>query len=228
MDNWKATCIASSIEVLITHPLDYVRTTRQISNKHYAFDIKHAYRGVVPRLVGVIPMRLAFWQTQYAALKATQSPVFAGIAAGICQSAVEIPFEVWKTRQMEDSRQKNNKNNNSSVVRSALRGAHYHVLRNAGFAVIVAAGHSINKQSHDDDDDKWRNIGVMSAAAIVGAVLTQPLDTLKSRAQSSMKRSQIRAIRLKTSMAGLVPRCTQCVTAITIAATTFEHYDKSV
>ncbi len=73
MDKYYAGAISGVIEVILTHPLDYVKTKRQEYKQNnlslkifyrnlYNGNLKNLYTGVFSRLLGVIPMRLTFWE----------------------------------------------------------------------------------------------------------------------------------------------------------------------
>ena len=72
MEKYYAGAISGIIEVVLTHPLDFIKTKRQeyIQNnlnmnnfykKVYGGNISNLYSGIFSRLIGIIPMRLSFW-----------------------------------------------------------------------------------------------------------------------------------------------------------------------
>lgn len=64
--------LSGIIEVIITHPLDYIKTKEHeyvqkgITNKDFYNNIIkknpiNLYQGITPRLIGILPMRCVFW-----------------------------------------------------------------------------------------------------------------------------------------------------------------------
>ena len=58
----KASVISGIAEVVATHPIDYWKTVVQ-SNKSKSLFKQNPYRGVGVRLLGVVPLRVTFWNT---------------------------------------------------------------------------------------------------------------------------------------------------------------------
>lgn len=67
--------LSGIVEVLITHPLDYIKIKKQeyIQNKIpinnfyktiYNGNIWNFYTGIISRLIGIVPMRVVFWGVQ--------------------------------------------------------------------------------------------------------------------------------------------------------------------
>lgn len=193
-------------EILLTQPLDYWRTAKQLG---HAPKIENVMRGMYTRLVGVLPMRAVFWGAQMHVLDACNgmayAPVFAGLAAASAQTIMEVPFEVFKVRRMES----NVKIPLLKTLQECIKGSQWHFARNAGFAVAIATG----KHMVDGVSSPSERLGTIAAATIVGTVLTQPFDTMKTRAQSKNGH----AIR-GAWMHGVGLRSAQCTLAMVLGA----------
>ena len=62
--NIKASIISGICEVILTHPIDYVKTIVQNKSKLQFKDlIKGSYKGLSSRLIGIVHMRILFWNS---------------------------------------------------------------------------------------------------------------------------------------------------------------------
>jgi len=98
------------------------------------------------------------------------SPILAGALAGICQSIVDVPIECGKILKMTGGK---------VAFGNMFNGVFFNTARNAGFAAGVCAGR--------EWCGGWHGAAI---GAVVGSVLTHPLDTLKSRAQGTIRHSK--------------------------------------
>ena len=143
------------LEVLVTHPFDSYKTHAQVKTSVPW----RPFAGVVPRLVGVVPMRVLFWGT-LGSMK-EYHPLLAGAATGTLQTLVDAPIENKKI---------------STIMQTTFkpyRGMLPHCARNVGFACAVAATFPL---------------GYGPLGAMVGTTLTHPFDTLKTAEQSGLPR----------------------------------------
>lgn len=197
---------AAVLEVLATQPLEYYRVRRQMNMRT---QWQHVYRGAGTRLLGVVPTRTAFWGVQQAALQADVAPwkkiLIGGLASSAVQTAIELPFEHVKTRQMEKA---------AKLTENIAKGAPFHFARNAGFAVCVAAGRCATQ----GEADETQALGIVGATAVAVA-LTQPLDVLKTANQSSAQGVKVHL------MTGLMPRMLQCCVAMSIGAASIRAFE---
>ena len=168
-----AASISALAEVLCTHPIDSAKTRMQTGHS-LTRPLSWIYKGVGYRLCGVIPMRIVFWQTMDISRSYLPSPILAGAVAGICQSIVDVPIECGKILKMTGGK---------VAFGNMFNGAFLNTARNAGFAAGVCAGR------------EWYG-GWYGAAlgAVVGSILTHPLDTLKSRAQGTIRNSNCHSL----------------------------------
>lgn len=120
--------LSGIVEACSTHPLDRVKTEMQrlALEKHprptlptavrsiYSsanHSVRGFYHGLLPRLVGIVPMRLTYWGTLHSLNDATSARedlrgnvfvqyMLPGMVAGAVQSIVDNPIEVMKTKLM--------------------------------------------------------------------------------------------------------------------------------
>jgi hypothetical protein len=195
--------LSGIIEVIATHPLDYVKTKKQeyvqknVSNgnfyKHLIKENKfNFYRGVIPRILGVIPMRFTFWGVQdnsykYINKKYNISNLHCGILAGsiggMCQTVIDNPIELLKIKAMTNQKVKL-----SSLINN--RGFMATLCRNVGFAICVSSVSFNNKKR--TDISKFIH---SACGGVMGSVLTQPIDYVKTQQQRSKdSRSTLRIL----------------------------------
>ena len=94
-------------EVLVTHPLDVIKTKKQIKQ---TVQTKDLYKGIFPRLLGCIPMRIVFWSSQYRIEKLLQRHqiqssynfLFVSMGTSFCQTLVDNPIENLKIKQIQN------------------------------------------------------------------------------------------------------------------------------
>lgn len=172
----KASMVSGVIEVLATHPLDYMKTVMQkcdVNQRNALMSefYQKPYKGVSSRLVGIVPMRVLFWNSITYFKELGYSPVLAGMATAIVQTTVDYPIEQIKTQAML-------KNNTNILMAfrqpSILQGCSCNLGRNMGFAV------ALNLAIDGHDGSYYHG----ALGGFLGAVLTHPLDSLKTWYQS--------------------------------------------
>lgn len=202
MDDLKYKIIAGSFsglcEVLITHPLDYIKTLLQYNNNKISCKTYNFYRGITPRIFGVVPMRTIFWTTLEGSkyylpdnIKDTDRLILSGLFAGIAQSAIDVPIENMKIQRMI--------RNNKFCDINLYNGSSVTITRNVGFAIIL------NLFLHLGNDHSNKSIDFFRAGvgAVVASIITQPLDYFKTQIQSN---KTIYDIRLKALFSGYLTR----------------------
>ena len=108
-------------------------------------------------------------------------PITTGMIAGSAKTIVDCPVENFKTAKVLGTKAK------------PFRGLFVHTLRNIGFAISVAAGLQYD---------------MAPIGAVLGCIVTQPLDSIKTRIQSGLVQRSV--------FAGLVPRTAQAFIAMSI------------
>ena len=236
MDTLKCNIVAGSIsglcEVLLTHPLDLFKTQAQYHNiRNPVFNTAYfaaysrfndLYVGIRPRILGVVPMRTVFWTTLETTkyilpqdLDPTRKYVIAGLFAGITQSFVDTPIENLKVKQIT---------NDISDYRKVrlFNGFGVTMLRNMGFAVVL----NVCIHTHNDHSDKRVDFIRAGLGAVLGSILTQPLDYIKTQIQAEQYPSAphiIHNVSLKTLFTGYITRATMGFINIGIGYTVFSQ-----
>lgn len=169
----KSSVISGIIEVFTTHPLDYAKTLIQNKNKNITLDqfLKNPYKGVSSRLIGVIPMRVLFWNSITYFKENGYNPISSGILTASIQTIVDYPIEQIKIQKMINNSSVKNAFINSNIY----KGFSITLCRNIGFAVIL------NKVIDKKDGSYYHG----AIGGFAGAVLTHPLDSLKTWYQSN-------------------------------------------
>lgn len=169
----KSSIISGIIEVVSTHPLDYAKTLLQNKNNTVTIQqfLKNPYKGVSSRVIGIIPMRMLFWNSITFFKENGYKPISAGILTASIQTLVDYPIEQIKIQKMI---------NNSSIKNAFLNSNIYTgfsltLTRNIGFAVVL------NKVIDGKDGSYYHG----AIGGFAGAVLTHPLDSLKTWYQSN-------------------------------------------
>ena len=197
--------ISGIVEVLLTHPLDRIKTKMQelsLENKNshfknatkaiyyengkpYIGEIKNFYLGVVPRIAGVIPMRLVYWSTMVKMTKVVKNQhvviayVVPGLVAGSVQTLLDNPIEVTKIQLMtKGSKMPTNLNVMSITgIKNLYAGFSSTIIRNSIFAVCVS---STVKKFGQKKENKF---AAGAVGGFVGSLLSHPFDVTKTELQ---------------------------------------------
>ena len=217
-------CIGGALGVTFIYPIDLVKTRLQNQRTdHYTglFDcLRKTYKteGFL-RLYKGCPMNAALMAPE-TAVKMTVNDfcrrklskddgsisisrqIFAGAAAGTCQSAVSIPMELIKIQLQDQGRTKqftspgvspSHHPSSLSVIKEILKtggffslfkGGFPTILRNISFAIIyfpLFANINKSPQSY------WWTLSTGFVAASTSAAITTPLDVVKTRIQTLKK-----------------------------------------
>lgn len=188
--------IAGIVEVTLTHPIDLMKTKIQefeqtkgklrTNMNHLFYDYKKLYRGYLPRVIGIFPMRLTYWGCQSYALNklsnhgitGIESNIIAGIFAGSIQTIIDNPIELIKTRMMT-----NNKLSAFDIIKDRkFPGFTPTLFRNTIFASCVCAS-----LYYKSDTNHAKNFMLGATGGFIGSILTQPFDYIKTEFQRSKK-----------------------------------------
>ena len=218
MDDLKYNIIAGSIsglcEVLITHPLDYIKTQLQYNNNNKFLPKSYnLYRGITPRIFGVVPMRTIFWTTLESSkyylpdnIKGADRLILSGLFAGIAQSAIDVPIENMKIQRMIRS--------NGLCDINLSNGWGVTTIRNVGFAIIL----NLFLHIGNDHSDKTLDFLRAGTGAILASIITQPLDYFKTQVQSNRK---VYDIKPKALFSGYVTRASMAFINMSIGYSIF-------
>jgi hypothetical protein len=173
-----ASIVSAITEVISTHPIDYVKTIMQNNSRNLNYNeikslLQTPYKGVSSRLIGIVPMRVLFWNSLEYFKNKGFNPCYAAICTSLIQTTVDYPIEQIKTQKII---------NNCSIFQSfnnvkITHAVSTHLIRNIGFAVCF---NSIIQK--DPDSFYYGAVG-----GFVGSVITHPFDSLKTWYQSGNK-----------------------------------------
>ena len=236
--------ISGLIEVTFVHPIEYFKITKQYSNTKINFSnfikttysengIKSLYKGFLPRLIGVIPMRTVFWGTMYASdnyLLTTSIDKkyiypLSGLIAGSIQTLIDCPMESLKTKMMTTNTSIKNLLN--------FNGFTPNLIRNVGFAAIFNYQKNQMKQKYLDEGKDITfidNFYIGCISGIASSVMTQPFDYIKTKMQENVeKKIPMRIIMYNTLkknptlfFSGTIPRVSITCISMAIGLPVFE------
>lgn len=184
--NFIAGGISGIFEVVITHPIDYLKIKKQEFkqlNKEFKFkQIKYneCFKSIIPRLLGVAPMRIIFWGAQDNTkillenynIKSSYNFILIGLVSGFFQSILDNPIEVIKIGTMTNQ-------NSNEILKSTLKfkGFNATLMRNTGFTICM----SYFCFNNNDNNKCFNSV----LGGLSGSILTQPLDFVKTQQQRS-------------------------------------------
>ena len=186
------------VEVLATHPLDYLKTKKQeytqmnIKDNFYQSLMKeknlNLYRGVIPRMCGVAPMWLTFWGVQdnvncqlgkNTKLSDYSRTFISSGIAGIFQTVIDNPIENMKIASIT--------NTEYNIMKKPFGyGFTPTLLRNVGFATTLGTLGLINSTN-----DQIKNFFIVGTSGMIASVITQPYDYLKTHVQRTQQNLSI-------------------------------------
>ena len=158
------------------------------------------YRGFLPKIAGVVPMRVTFWGAQSAALRFFESndrglPQIArtlavGVFAGTAQSLVDAPMDYCKVRQMTSTDAK--PSGVATIFRDVISqgkipGAVPTLARNVTFAMVFSTALHYGAADSDGSGTVFLRGAAAGAAA---SMASQPFDTWKTMSQVKGAREQ--------------------------------------
>ena len=203
-----ASMFSGIIEVIVSHPLDRLKTELQVITLNNASNVTHKtslelgvkniyknqgikgyYSGILPRLVGIIPMRLTYWSTMTLTNDYIKNNncilnqnlnkflnnnvttftlnIIPGIITGITQSLIDNPIEVAKIRLMTGLVNTN--------INNLYQGFGYLLSRNIIFAIPVA----YSVKTHGKDQPFWAG----AVGGLIGSIISHPFDVIKTERQ---------------------------------------------
>jgi len=205
-----ASSFSGLIEVSVTHPLDRIKTEMQIMTlnnsksttqhfkpniltgiKHiyYNTGIKGFYSGIIPRFIGIVPMRLMYWSSMTVGsdyinhnkghlesqlnkyIPANSSNfiinLVPGLVTGLAQSVIDNPIEVIKIKIMSGS--------SDIKISNLYQGFGYLLARNILFAIPVA--YSIKTYGKENP------FLAGAFGGLFGSIISHPFDVIKTERQ---------------------------------------------
>uniref|UniRef100_A0A6C0EBI5 Mitochondrial carrier protein n=1 Tax=viral metagenome TaxID=1070528 RepID=A0A6C0EBI5_9ZZZZ len=188
--------LSGLIEVTTTQPIDFLKTKIQDAvltnplHKPKLYDIIKQtiktngfigfYRGYLPRITGVIPMRMTYWGTMsyidHHIVNINDKLIksyFVGVIVGSAQTLIDNPIEVLKIRMMT-----NNRVTFAETLKCLKpRGFIANLARNIQFASMV------NLMMNYKNDNPIYNFGICAIGGLLGSLTSQPFDTMKTEKQ---------------------------------------------
>ena len=184
--------LAGIAEVLSTHPIDNYKIQKQYTqhylNKPFTWKnikLNHIHKGILPRLLGNVPMRMTFWSIQantqnylskYSNLASLHQSILVGLTSGSICTIIDCPIENKKIKSMVSTP---NHYKSQLFLKNLFRGFTPHLYRNSLFASIFCGTHAI--LPHKNELDRLGNSIIGSS---IGCIITQPLDCIKTIQQS--------------------------------------------
>ena len=190
--NFLVAPLSGIVEVTTGHPLDTLKTKiQQLSLLEKPSSLRHAcadiygsgglvgfYSGYTPRVIGIMPMRLVYWGTMRTMNEYVEAPGFAhrpeylkmllpGLVTGTVQTLVDNPIEVLKIRMMTGAA--------GTAMNTLMKGFIPCTIRNIVFAIPVAVTVTTFGKDHA--------FLAGAAGGLIGSVLSQPLDVIKTEMQ---------------------------------------------
>lgn len=184
--------LSGILEILVTHPIDYIKTIKQkYSQNNKNFNLynfiknnKNLYKGIKPRIIGIIPMRVTFWGVQDSTntyLKNTNynkitKGLMIGLNGGFCQALIDNPIEIIKIQQM---------NNQQISLLNVIKnnyGFFPTLYRNIGFSICTGTILLQNKTNNN-----CHNFILSASAGLIGSIITHPFDYIKTELQREKK-----------------------------------------
>lgn len=180
-----ASCLSGIVEVITTHPIDYIKTEKQ-KDKRFTFKNKKPfdfYTGITPRLFGVVPMRCLFWCSQssinnYLKTNNIQHKLnflYVGTGCAFIQTLIDSPIENMKMKLLAGEK---------IQVKNILncKGFAPNLYRNIVFASTFSYFSYSEKIKNTKETFLYSLIG-----GLTGSIISQPLDYVKTIKQKTCK-----------------------------------------
>lgn len=247
--SYKIGGISGLTELLLIHPIEYYKTVKQHNEKYISTSfidflkeryrnngIKGLYKGFVPRILGIVPMRTVFWGTLYQSDKYLSDIlsekklvyVLSGCIAGSVQTIIDCPIESLKTKNMTS---------NISIVKNFnFNGFTPNILRNMGFAAIFNYQKNTMKNNLVKEENVkltfFENLYVGCISGFLASFTTQPLDYLKTKMQEkNASNLKLKEVFLNTAkknpllfFSGTMPRVSISCISMAVGLSIFELF----
>jgi hypothetical protein len=193
--------ISGMTSVLITYPLEYLKTVNQISNDKIKITelikrngYKSFYRGIIPQLISINLRCSTRFFVFHNCNKITDSKIISGfLAGGLEGGLIMTPLEVIKTRSIEKS------NSSWNIAKEIFKNKgikdFYHGLYATTLRQSIFQGTSFPVFFYFNNLLKQKNYNKYKSsiysgltAGICSVLLSNPVDVIKSKKQSSNNR----------------------------------------
>lgn len=180
--------LSGIVEVIATHPIDYVKIKKQeYKQQGKTFLLSKVapqkyLTGLLPRLIGVSPMRVVFWGVQDNTktmlisnnINTKFNFLIIAMNGAFFQTLIDNQIELFKIGIMT-------KKSNEEILKSLFKYKGFNVclLRNIGFTSSISY-FCFSQKNNDNAVNKFINSAI---GGLIGSVITQPLDYVKTQQQ---------------------------------------------
>ena len=200
-----AGALSGIIEVVLTHPIDFLKiksqefSQKKTSKKNF-YDfikkqkLKNYYSGIIPRISGIVPMRLTFWGVQDNTkiflekkhLNYNFNFLIIATVGASAQTIIDNQIEILKISQITNLSRK-------ETIKSLLkfRGFNSCLLRNIMFTSSLSYC-CFNKIK--EEDTMYEKFKYSALGGAIGSLLSQPIDYVKTQQQRCNDNRNIRQI----------------------------------
>lgn len=234
--------LSGLVEITIIHPIEYFKTIKQNNNKLSFISflkkfsnngIHSLYKGYMPRVFGIIPMRTVFWGTMHVSDKYLYNKsinkkyihFISGGLSGSIQTLIDCPIESLKTKMMTSNIKSTSINFNGFLP---------NLIRNVGFGAIFNYKKNNMKKKYNNKKIRFHdNLLIGSLSGILASLITQPFDYIKTIMQSNKENKSMIQIIKKTFnknpmlfFSGTLPRTSITCISMGIGLSIFELLNK--
>jgi hypothetical protein len=203
--------ISGILESFFSHPFDFYKVKNQeaiLKNKKIDPLLKYLYNnikikgftsvyvGIMPKLLNIFPSRLTFWGVQGTSIKYLSKYENNEKKIYLYSGS---PFEVIKTKQI--FKINDNKKFNKNLIKNSLNGIEWPILRNSFFCSTICLSNNLTKNRND-----LERFLCNSTTGFISSIITQPLDFMKTKYQSSSYPIRYSIIREIKEHKGLIIR----------------------
>lgn len=203
MEYFLKSALIGGIEVLMTHPLEYMKTMYQAfdNTRKVRFHFNSFLQSLYPRLYTVIPMRTVFWSSLNYHKKNNYSALYNAIITSKLQTLIDFPSEQIKTRKMI---------NPYITIYACFRGKYI----TRGYLCNYIRN-NIFLYNYLTFTSKRQDLTQTLLGTLSGIILSQPFDIMKTKYQNNQP-VIFDKILLRQLHNGLMFRCTISATGMVI------------